>query len=101
MQMSSLFSNFIENEGKYIEYLFQIGHSERSAEKFARIRRVDSSDLLGRSRSNDGASARSALGSEIYDMVSTFDDLGVMFDNENGIARVNETRENAEQAREK
>ena len=96
MQMSSLFSNFFEIERKYIAYLFHIGHSERCAQEFSGIGCINLCDLLGSSGSNDRTSACSTLGSEIDDIIGAFDDFGVMLDNKNGIARINEARKNTE-----
>ena len=48
-------------------------------------------DLLGRSRRNDRASAVSSLGTEVDDIIGTFDNVEIMLDDENRIACIAKT----------
>ena len=91
MQMSSLFSNFVENNNYPLEYLFLFGHSERCAEESARVGRLDLCNLLGCSRCNYPAAAFAALGTEIDDIIGALDNLGVVLNDKNCVARIDES----------
>ena len=62
--------------------------SKHRLQRLARVRFFYSRDFLGCSGRDDLAAARAAFGAEIDHIVGRFNDVEVMFDNDNGVARV-------------
>lgn len=54
-------------------------------------------NLFGRAGGNDGAAIFASVGSEVYDVVGTFDNIKVVFDNHYGVAHGDEAVEAVEQ----
>ena len=59
---------------------------------------LDAGHLLGRAGRDDLASARSALGPQVDDPVRGLDDIEIVLDDDHGVALVDESAEDLEQA---
>ena len=58
------------------------------------VRRLYQSNLLGGSRGNDCSATVSSLGTEVDDVVGTFDNVEIVFNNDNGVARIAQALQN-------
>src|SRR2546421_2590798 len=70
---------------------------KNAGEGLAGVGLFGASDEFGRALGDDAAAAFAAFGAEIDDPVGLFDDVEVVFDDENGVAEVNEALQDIEQ----
>src|SRR5205085_6387623 len=67
------------------------------AKEAAGVRAFHCGDFFRRARCDDRSAATTAFRSEVDDMIRRLHDVEVVLDDEHGIARIDEPRENAEQ----
>jgi hypothetical protein len=70
---------------------------ERLAQEARGVRRLDARDFLGGAFRDDLAAAIAALGTEIDQVVRGLDDVEIVLDHDDGVARVGETAEHFQQ----
>jgi len=70
---------------------------ERLAQKSGGVRRLHAGDFFGRAFCDYIAAAIAAFGPEIDQVVGSLDNVEVVLDHDDGVARVGETAEHTEQ----
>ena len=93
-----LLSHFVYNSHKFCKNILRERTAVLPPQKalffeyfldiFSRIGRRMLGNLLGRSLGNDSTAAVSSLGSQVYNMVGALDNVKIMLDDKDGVARI-------------
>jgi hypothetical protein len=71
--------------------------TQNSGERLPGVRLLDPSNLLRGALRDDAATSLAAFGPQINEPVSLFDDVQIVFDDQDGVAQVHEALQNVEQ----
>ena len=90
------FRRVVEGADPY-EWVFSWNHLQIFLQIPSRIAALDLCDLLGGAGGHHIAAAVAALGAEVDDVVGGFDDVEVVLDDEDGIARIHKLLQNLDE----